>query len=88
MKRVQENDDFNLKNTQCGNSALKKARFDCKSFLESKDSKIRKTTSNKNRKHLHRNASYKMKIDKVDKKYHFQNQNQVFYIHPHSLLNV
>ena len=45
-KRVQEEDEFNLKNTQCGNSALKKSRFTCKSFLESEDSKIRKTTSN------------------------------------------
>ena len=61
-KRVQEEDEFNLKKNQCGNSALKKNRFNCKSFLESEDSKINKTTSNKNRKHLHRNASSIIKI--------------------------
>ena len=61
-KRFQEEDDFYLKNTQCGNSALKKARFNCKSFLESEDMKTRKTTSNNNREHLHRNASSIMKI--------------------------
>ena len=27
MKKIQKEDDFNLKNTQCGNSALKKSRF-------------------------------------------------------------
>ena len=42
--RFQEEDEFNLKNTQCGNRALNKTRFKCKSFLESEDSKIRKTT--------------------------------------------
>ena len=42
MKKIQKEDDFNLKNTQCGNSALKKARFNCKSFLESEYSEIRK----------------------------------------------
>ena len=49
-KILQEEDEFNLKNTQCGNSALKKSIFNCKSFLESEDSKIRKTTSHENRK--------------------------------------
>ena len=59
---LQEEDEFNLKNNQCGNSALNKDRFNCNSFLESEDSKIRKTTSNKNRKNLHRNASFIMNI--------------------------
>ena len=42
-KRVQEEDDFYLKNTQCGNRALRKAIFNCKSFLESEDLKSEKT---------------------------------------------
>ena len=87
-KIFQEEDEFYLKNTQFRNSALTKSGFNCKSFLESEDSKIRKTTSNKNRKHLHRNASSMMKIEKVDKQISFPNQNQVFYIQPLSLLNV
>ena len=70
-KIVQEKRWFLPGNTQCGNSALKKYRFKCKSFLESEDSKIRKPTSNKNRKNLHRNASSIMKIWKVDKKISF-----------------
>ena len=61
-ERVQEEDDFYLKNTQYGNSVLKKARFNCNFFLESEDLIIRKTTSNKNRKNLHRNTSSIMKI--------------------------
>ena len=40
-KIVQEEDEFNLKNSQCGNSALEKSIFNCKSFLESEYSKIR-----------------------------------------------
>ena len=53
---VQEEDEFYQKNTQRGNSALNKVIFNCESFLESEDSKIRKNTSKNNRKHLHRNA--------------------------------
>ena len=68
---VQAEYEFYLKNNQCGNSSLIKARFNCKSFLESEDSKIRKTTSNKIRKILHRNASFIMKIEKVDKQISF-----------------
>ena len=49
-KRVQEEENFNPKNTQYRNSPLTKSRLKCESFLESEDSKIRKTTSNKNRK--------------------------------------
>ena len=66
-KSVQEEDEFYLKNTQCRNGALKKARFDCKRFLGIEDSKIRKTTSNNNRKNLHINSSSLMKMEKVDK---------------------
>ena len=47
---VQEEDVFYLKNTQCGNSALDKPRFKCKSFLESEYSKMKKTISDQNRK--------------------------------------
>ena len=66
-KIVQEEDEFNLKNTQCGNSVLNKIRFNCKSFIESEDSKNRKTTSNNNGKRLHRNALSIMKMEKFDK---------------------
>ena len=66
-ERYQEEEYFNLKNIQCVNSVLNKNRFNCKSFLESEESKIRKTTSNNNRKHLHINASSIMKIETVDK---------------------
>ena len=67
MKKVQIEDDFNPKNTQCGNSALKKTRFNYNIFLESEYSEIIKTTSNKNKNNLHINASSIMKIKKVDK---------------------
>ena len=40
-KRVQGENEFYLENTQCGNRTLKNSRFNCKSFLESEDSKIR-----------------------------------------------
>ena len=55
-KIVQEEEEFNLKNTKYGNNALNKTRFNCKSFLEIEDSTNRKTTSNKNSKHLYRNV--------------------------------
>ena len=61
-KIVQAEDVLYLKNTQYGNSTLKKSRFNCKIFLEIEDPKTRKTTSNRNRKHLHINASSIMKI--------------------------
>ena len=70
-KRVQEEDEFYLKNTQCGNSASKKARFNCTSFIEREDSIIIKTTPNKNRKYLHRNSSSIMKIGEFDKRISF-----------------
>ena len=86
-QRFQEEDKFYLENNLYRNSALKKSRFNCKRFLESEDSKIRKTTSNKNRKYLHRNASSIMKIDKVGKQISFPIPKPGLLYTP-SLLNV
>ena len=49
---------------------------------------MRKITSNKNRKYLHRNTSYIMKIEKVDKQISFPKPKLSHYIHPLILLNI
>ena len=53
---------FTLKTINAEIAHLKKSIFNCNIFLGGEDSKIIKTTSNNNRKHLHRNASFIMKI--------------------------
>ena len=66
-KIVQEKDEFNLKKLNAEIAHYIKPDSTVRFFLKIKYSRISKTTSKKNRKNMHRNASSIIKIEKFDK---------------------